>query len=52
MGDEVRTLEEIMKIENKKTWSKPSVGAVDTGLEVTRYLPSTLDVAAKRSCSK
>ena len=35
-----------------KTWSKPVVATVDAGFEVTRYLPSTLDVAAKRSCTK
>jgi coenzyme PQQ precursor peptide PqqA len=35
-----------------KTWSKPVVATVDAGFEVTRYLPSTLDVAAKRACTK
>ena len=35
-----------------KIWTKPAVGSVDAGFEVTRYLPSTLDVAAKRSCKK
>jgi coenzyme PQQ precursor peptide PqqA len=35
-----------------KTWSKPSVAVVEAGFEVTRYLPSTLDMAAKRSCKK
>jgi coenzyme PQQ precursor peptide PqqA len=35
-----------------KTWTKPSVATVDAGFEVTRYLPSTLDVAAKRACKK
>jgi coenzyme PQQ precursor peptide PqqA len=35
-----------------KTWSKPAVATVDACFEVTRYLPSTLDVAAKRSCTK
>ncbi len=35
-----------------KTWTKPSAGSVDAGFEVTRYLPSTLDVAAKRTCKK
>jgi coenzyme PQQ precursor peptide PqqA len=33
-----------------KTWTKPVVTTVDAGLEVTRYLPSALDVAAGRSC--
>jgi len=33
-----------------KTWSKPAAVTTDAGFEVTRYLPSTLDVAAKRSC--
>jgi coenzyme PQQ precursor peptide PqqA len=33
-----------------KTWTKPAADTVDAGFEVTRYLPSTLDVAAKRSC--
>ena len=35
-----------------KTWAKPSAGTVDAGFEVTRYLPSTLDVAANRTCGK
>jgi coenzyme PQQ precursor peptide PqqA len=35
-----------------KTWTKPVVAAVEAGFEVTRYLPSTLDVAAKRTCTK
>jgi coenzyme PQQ precursor peptide PqqA len=35
---------------NMKTWTKPVVTTVDAGLEVTRYLPSALDVAAGRSC--
>jgi coenzyme PQQ precursor peptide PqqA len=35
-----------------KTWTKPIVTGVDAGFEVTRYLPSTLDVAAKRACKK
>jgi len=35
-----------------KIWTKPAVGSVDAGFEVTRYLPSTLDVAAKRTCKK
>ena len=33
-----------------KVWTKPTVANVDAGFEVTRYLPSTLDVAARRSC--
>ncbi|MFT4078281.1 pyrroloquinoline quinone precursor peptide PqqA [Rhodomicrobium lacus] len=33
-----------------KVWSKPVAAAVEAGFEVTRYLPSTLDVAAKRAC--
>ncbi len=33
-----------------KTWTKPAAATVDAGFEVTRYLPSTLDLAAKRSC--
>ena len=33
-----------------KTWSKPIAATTDAGFEVTRYLPSTLDVAAKRTC--
>ena len=36
--------------ERMKTWTKPVVTTVDAGLEVTRYLPSALDVAAGRSC--
>jgi coenzyme PQQ precursor peptide PqqA len=35
-----------------KIWTKPAVGSVEAGFEVTRYLPSTLDVAAKRTCKK
>jgi coenzyme PQQ precursor peptide PqqA len=35
-----------------KTWSKPAVATVDAGFEVTRYLPSALDVAALRVCKK
>jgi coenzyme PQQ precursor peptide PqqA len=35
-----------------KTWTKPAAAAVDAGFEVTRYLPSALDLAAKRSCKK
>jgi hypothetical protein len=33
-----------------KVWTKPVASTVDAGFEVTRYLPSTLDVAAKRAC--
>jgi coenzyme PQQ precursor peptide PqqA len=33
-----------------KTWTKPSAEGVEAGFEVTRYLPSTLDAAAKRTC--
>lgn len=36
--------------DNMKTWTKPAASTVDAGFEVTRYLPSTLDVAAKRAC--
>lgn len=35
-----------------KTWTKPVVQTTDAGLEVTRYLPSALDVAAGRACKK
>jgi coenzyme PQQ precursor peptide PqqA len=35
-----------------KTWTKPAAATVEAGFEVTRYLPSTLDLAAKRSCKK
>jgi coenzyme PQQ precursor peptide PqqA len=35
-----------------KTWTKPVVATVDAGFEVTRYLPSQLDVAAHRACKK
>ncbi len=35
-----------------KVWTKPSAAATDAGFEVTRYLPSTLDIAAKRECKK
>lgn len=35
-----------------KTWTKPAASTVDAGFEVTRYLPSTLDVAARRNCKK
>ncbi len=35
-----------------KIWTKPVASAVDAGFEVTRYLPSTLDLAAKRNCKK
>lgn len=33
-----------------KVWTKPEAQTVDAGFEVTRYLPSTLDVAARRVC--
>jgi coenzyme PQQ precursor peptide PqqA len=33
-----------------KTWSKPTATTIDAGFEVTRYLPSTLNIAAKRTC--
>jgi coenzyme PQQ precursor peptide PqqA len=36
--------------DDMKTWTKPAASTVDAGFEVTRYLPSTLDVAAKRAC--
>ncbi len=35
-----------------KTWTKPVAAAVEAGFEVTRYLPSALDVAAGRACKK
>ncbi len=35
-----------------RIWTKPAVSTVDAGFEVTRYLPSTLDVAARRTCKK
>jgi coenzyme PQQ precursor peptide PqqA len=35
-----------------KTWTKPAASGIDAGFEVTRYLPSTLDVAANRGCKK
>jgi hypothetical protein len=35
-----------------KSWTKPVATAVGAGFEVTRYLPSTLDVAARRTCKK
>jgi coenzyme PQQ precursor peptide PqqA len=35
-----------------KTWTKPLAATVDAGFEVTRYLPSELDVAARRACKK
>ena len=34
-----------------KTWTKPAAASTDAGFEVTRYLPSALDIAAKRECS-
>ena len=33
-----------------KVWTKPVASTVDAGFEVTRYLPSALDVAANRAC--
>jgi hypothetical protein len=35
-----------------KTWTKPLASSVDAGFEVTRYLPSELDFAARRACKK
>jgi coenzyme PQQ precursor peptide PqqA len=35
---------------SKKIWSKPTVTGSETSLEVTRYLPSEFDKAAKQSC--
>lgn len=35
-----------------KTWTKPMAQGTEAGFEVTRYLPSTLDIAAKRTCKK
>jgi hypothetical protein len=35
-----------------KIWSKPGASAVEAGFEVTRYLPSQLDLAARRTCKK
>ncbi len=35
-----------------KNWTKPSASSTGAGFEVTRYLPSTLDLAAKRACKK
>ncbi|MGA7325819.1 MAG: pyrroloquinoline quinone precursor peptide PqqA [Rhodomicrobium sp.] len=35
-----------------KIWKKPVASSVDAGFEVTRYLPSTLDLAANRACKK
>jgi hypothetical protein len=34
------------------TWTKPTAVSADAGFEMTRYLPSTLDVAANRACKK
>lgn len=33
-----------------KIWSKPVAKPLEAGLEVTRYLPSALDVAAGKAC--
>jgi coenzyme PQQ precursor peptide PqqA len=35
-----------------KAWTKPAAATTDAGFEVTRYLPSTLDIAARRTCKK
>jgi hypothetical protein len=35
-----------------KIWTKPLASSVDAGFEVTRYLPSQLDIAARRACQK
>lgn len=35
-----------------KVWTKPAAATVDAGFEVTRYLPSQLDVKAGRACGK
>ena len=35
-----------------KVWSKPGASAVEAGFEVTRYLPSQLDLVARRTCKK
>jgi coenzyme PQQ precursor peptide PqqA len=35
-----------------KTWTKPLAATVDAGFEVTRYLPSELDISARRGCMK
>lgn len=35
-----------------KKWTKPAAATVDAGFEVTRYLPSELDVKARRNCSR
>jgi coenzyme PQQ precursor peptide PqqA len=35
-----------------KTWTKPFAATIDAGFEVTRYLPSELDVSARRGCTK
>jgi len=35
-----------------KTWTKPLASSVEAGFEVTRYLPSELDFAARRACKK
>jgi coenzyme PQQ precursor peptide PqqA len=35
-----------------KAWTKPVVQQTDAGFEVTRYLPSALDVAAGTVCKK
>ncbi len=35
-----------------KEWKKPAAATVDAGFEVTRYLPSELDVQARRTCKR
>jgi coenzyme PQQ precursor peptide PqqA len=35
-----------------KVWKKPAAATVDAGFEVTRYLPSELDVKARRFCAR
>lgn len=35
-----------------KIWAKPGASTVDAGFEVTRYLPSELDLAAGQACKK
>lgn len=33
-----------------KTWMKPKLAQIDIGMEVTRYLPSELDIVTKNAC--
>jgi coenzyme PQQ precursor peptide PqqA len=35
-----------------KVWTKPAATTVDAGFEVTRYLPSELDVNARCGCAR